>query len=83
VLNGVTSDNDILADTVNDYGPCLNDEGETDAPVGIRVRPCNLSPTCQWAGENPARLDPMQIRVCAKSLVLRAYNRNGDGRHKE
>jgi len=33
VLSGVTSDSDILADTVNDYGPCLNDEGETDAQV--------------------------------------------------
>jgi hypothetical protein len=33
VLNGVTSDNGILADTAKDHGPCLNSKERRDAPV--------------------------------------------------
>lgn len=42
MLNEVTFDNDILADTVQSFGPCLNDEGETNVPVWFPKQPCNL-----------------------------------------
>lgn len=84
VLNGVTSDSDILADTVNDYGPCLNDEGETDAQVRYRVRPCNLFPHLRVRpAKYPAGWTLCRSGVCVRSLMLRAYNRNGDGRLEE
>lgn len=44
VLSDVTIANGILADPVEGFGPCLNDEGETDAPVRFPGRPCNLFP---------------------------------------
>jgi len=81
VLNGVTPDSDILADTVNDYGPCLNDEGETDAQVRCRVRPCNLFPHLRVRpAKYPAGWTRCRSGLCVRSLMLRAYNRNGDGR---
>lgn len=80
VLSGVTSDSDILADTVNDYGSCLNDEGETDATVGIRCNPAIFVPTCQWS----RRLSNKSWTLCrsgfrVRSLMHRAYNRTATG----
>jgi len=69
VLNGVTSDSDILADPALDFGPCLNDEGETDARVGFHVRPCNLAPHLPVGpARYPARLDTMQLR-CLRQVT--------------
>jgi hypothetical protein len=84
VLNRVTSDSDILADTVKDFGPCLNDEGETDAQVRFRVRPCNLFPHLRVRPATyPASWTLCRSGVCVRSLMLRAYNRDGDGRLEE
>jgi hypothetical protein len=58
VLNGVTPDSDILADTVKDLGPCLNDEGETDATVRFpSATLLSFSPLASGAGEISSRLD--------------------------
>lgn len=84
MLNRVTSDSDILADTVKDFGPCLNDEGETDAQVRFRVRPCNLFPHLRVRPATyPASWTLCRSGVCVRSLMLRAYNRDGDGRLEE
>ena len=84
MLNRVTSDSDILADTVKDFGPCLNDEGETDAQVRFRVRPCNLCPHLRVRPATyPASWTLCRSGVCVRSLMLRAYNRDGDGRLEE
>jgi hypothetical protein len=80
VLNDVTTANGILADPVEDFGPCLNDEGETDAPVRYPGRPCNLCPHLRVRPATyPANWTLCRSGVCARSLVRRTYIRTATG----
>jgi hypothetical protein len=81
VLVGVTSGNDILADTVEDFGPCCSNKGETNAPVRLSgATLSSLSPLASGAGDISNKswtLD--RSGVGARSLVRRTYNRTATG----
>jgi hypothetical protein len=81
VLNAVTCDNGILADPVEDFGPCLNDEGETRCTGEVSGATLQSLPSLAGEAGDISNKSWTLSRsgVCAKSLVLRTYNRTATG----
>jgi len=70
------SDNFTLADPVKGFGPCLNDEEETECTglvSGATLQ--SLSPLASGVGEIQLGWTLCRSDVCAKSLVLRTFDR--------